>query len=220
MLRMGRSSKTNQAEQEKEKAYQTAPPQPQTYTPQATETAYRPAVEPPQPPRALTESESLARDIKDGTLSGYVGNGTLMTGEATFRGMLRVDGHLTGRVHSEDGTLIVGTGGQVDADVEVAIAVINGTINGDIIASKRLELGRAAHVNGNIQTPALVVEGGAIFEGSCRMIQLKAALEKQQEATLGEGNGKADSVEERSETEDVEETDTPSDFLNVAGAAG
>ncbi|HKC65007.1 MAG TPA: polymer-forming cytoskeletal protein, partial [Pyrinomonadaceae bacterium] len=130
---------------------------------------------------AVTESESLARDIKEGLLSGFVGNGTSLTGEANFKGMLRVDGHLSGQVKSEGGTLIVGNNGQVDADIEVAVATIHGSVNGDIIASQRLELGRAAKVNGNIQTPSLVIEQGAVFEGSCKMVQLKAAAEKQRE---------------------------------------
>jgi cytoskeletal protein CcmA (bactofilin family) len=121
--------------------------------------------------RAVTESESLARDIKEGTLTGFVGNGTTLTGEASFRGMLRVDGGLSGRVSSADGTLIVSTNGRVDANVEVAVAQIYGTVNGDITATKRIEMGRVAKVTGNIQTPALVIEQGAIFEGSCRMSQ-------------------------------------------------
>ncbi|HYN83972.1 MAG TPA: polymer-forming cytoskeletal protein [Pyrinomonadaceae bacterium] len=133
--------------------------------------------------RAVTESESLARDIKEGTLSGFVGNGTTLTGEANFKGMLRVDGHLSGRVSSSDGTLIVSNNGQVDANVEVAVAQIYGTVNGDIIASKRIEMGRVAKVNGNIQTPALVIEQGAIFEGSCRMVQLREAQDKQPTGT-------------------------------------
>jgi cytoskeletal protein CcmA (bactofilin family) len=123
--------------------------------------------------RAVTESESLARDIKEGTLTGFVGNGTSLTGEANFKGMLRVDGALSGRVSSADGTLIVSTNGRVDANVEVAVAQIFGTVNGDIVASKRIEMGRVAKVTGNIQTPALVIENGAIFEGSCRMAQAK-----------------------------------------------
>src|SRR5947209_16002113 len=115
--------------------------------------------------RAVTESESLARDIKEGTLTGFVGNGTTLTGEASFKGMLRVDGALSGRVSSADGTLIISTNGRVDANVEVAIAQIYGTVNGDITASKRIEMGRVAKVTGNIQTPALIIENGAIFEG-------------------------------------------------------
>jgi cytoskeletal protein CcmA (bactofilin family) len=89
--------------------------------------------------------------------------------------MLRVDGHLSGRVSSQDGTLIVSSGGQVDADIEVSVAQIYGTVNGDVTASKRIELGRVARVTGNIQTPALVIEQGAIFEGSCRMQQVRDA---------------------------------------------
>src|SRR5215207_5452198 len=133
--------------------------------------------------RAVTESESLARDIKEGTLTGFVGNGTTLTGEANFKGMLRVDGGLSGRVSSADGTLIVSTNGRVDANVEVAVAQIYGTVNGDITASKRIEMGRVAKVTGNIQTPALVIEQGALFEGSCRMVQLKEQAESAAAAT-------------------------------------
>jgi cytoskeletal protein CcmA (bactofilin family) len=125
--------------------------------------------------KALTESETLARDIKEGTLSGFVGGGTVVTGEANFKAMMRVDGHLSGRISSTSGTLIVGANGKVDANIEVAVAVIHGSINGDIIATQRLELGRAAKVNGNIQTPSLVIEQGAVFEGSCKMVQMSAA---------------------------------------------
>lgn len=132
----------------------------------------------PNASRAVTESESLAREIKDGTLTGFVGNGTSLTGEASFKGMLRVDGHLSGRVSSSDGTLIVSTNGQVDANVEVAVAQIYGTVNGDIIASKRIEMGRVAKVTGNVQTPALVIENGALFEGSCRMMQQREELDR------------------------------------------
>src|SRR5918912_1085156 len=148
-----------------------------TPAPTATE-AYQQSVHTQTTSRAVTESESLARDIKEGTLTGFVGNGTTLTGEASFKGMLRVDGALSGRVSSSDGTLIVSTNGQVDANVEVAVAQIYGTVNGDIIATKRIEMGRVAKVNGNIQTPALVIENGALFEGSCRMVAQRDAAEK------------------------------------------
>lgn len=185
MLRMGKNPKADQGDSENTMDSKATP----QYNPSPSYQS-QPYAEPPQPykpsveaastnssPRAVTESESLARDIKEGTLSGFVGNGTVLTGEATFKAMLRVDGHLSGRVSSDSGTLIVGNNGQVDADVQVAVAVIHGTVNGDIVASQRLELGRAAKVNGNIQTPSLVIEQGALFEGSCRMVQVKNALE-------------------------------------------
>ena len=127
--------------------------------------------------RVVSDSESIARDIKEGRLSGFVGHGTTLTGETNFQMMLRVDGHLVGSVTSESGTLIVGTNGVVDANVSVASAMINGTVNGDIVATERLQLGRTAKVVGNIETPRLVLEDGAILEGGCTMIKARDAQE-------------------------------------------
>jgi cytoskeletal protein CcmA (bactofilin family) len=150
-----------------------------SYSPyQSSETYTRPPTDTAATPKALTESETIAREIKDGSLSGFVGSGTVITGESSFKSLLRVDGRFSGRINSTTGTLIVGAGGQVDANIEVAVATIHGVVNGDIIAGQRIELGRAAKLNGNITTPSLVIEQGALFEGSCKMVQPKAVAEK------------------------------------------
>ncbi|MGA9994350.1 MAG: polymer-forming cytoskeletal protein [Pyrinomonadaceae bacterium] len=199
MLRMGKNPKDQQGgEHTTDNPAAPQSTQYNNYAPyQGNDIGTRPAGETSSVSRAVSESENLARDIKDGILSGFVGNGTTLTGEATFKGMLRVDGHLSGRVSSDGGTLIVGNNGQVDANIEVAVATIHGTVNGDIIASQRLELGRAAKVNGNIQTPSLVIEQGATFEGSCKMVQLRAAQDKQQgREAKSKDNGAADTKAE------------------------
>ncbi|HBR56504.1 MAG TPA: hypothetical protein DEA22_03395 [Blastocatellia bacterium] len=133
----------------------------------------------PSSSRAITDSESMARDIKEGRLSGFVGHGTVLSGETNFQAMLRVDGHLVGSVSSDSGTLIVGSNGQVDANIAVSAAMINGVVNGDIVASERIQLGRTARVVGNIQTPRIIIEDGAILEGSCAMVKAREAIEKQ-----------------------------------------
>jgi cytoskeletal protein CcmA (bactofilin family) len=196
---MGKNPKTDQTDSEHATdnpatQYNTAQQNYQPYqnqNAQPAEQLYRPQAESASASRPVTESESLARDIKDGILSGFVGNGTTLTGEASFKGMLRVDGHLSGQVNSDGGTLIVGNNGQVDANIAVAVATIHGTVNGNIIASQRLELGRAAKVKGDIETPSLVIEQGAVFEGSCRMVQSREAQDKK---ALGArpGNGVLD----------------------------
>lgn len=174
MLRIGKNPKESGEETSTEKQEATPYNTPKTFS------SYQGATTEPRPqpehtsstPRALTESESLARDMKEGNLSGFVGSGTVVTGEANFKALMRVDGHLSGRITSSTGTLIVGANGKVDANIEVAIAQIHGTVNGDIIATQRLELGRAAKLNGNIQTASLVIEPGALFEGTCKMIKM------------------------------------------------
>jgi cytoskeletal protein CcmA (bactofilin family) len=206
MLRIGKNPKDQQddehtSDKQDASAYNT----PRTYPAyQGTNTETKPAAESSSiSAKAMTESETLARDIKEGTLSGFVGNGTSLTGEATFKAMLRVDGHLSGRVSSGSGTLIVGANGKVDANIEVAVAVIHGTINGDIIATQRLELGRAAKVNGNIQTPSLVIEQGGIFEGSCKMLQMSAAADKNKNQPLDASSMKPITADGSTKTPDA-----------------
>jgi cytoskeletal protein CcmA (bactofilin family) len=100
---------------------------------------------------------------------GFVGDVVNFSGEVSFRSMLRIDGHFSGNVTSQDGTLIVSTGAEVTkAVIKVAVAKINGTVEGNILASKQLVLGRTANVKGMLTAPALVVEEGAMFNGSCR----------------------------------------------------
>ena len=168
MIRMGRGRS------EDESASDT-----QQQTP--AEPAYRYAGEPQtgMSRGAISESDSMARDIKEGRLSGFVGHGTTLTGETEFHAMLRVDGHLIGTVTSEAGTLIIGTNGQVDANVSVAAAMVNGAVNGDIIATEKLQLGRTARVMGNIQSPRLIIEEGAILEGSCSMLKARETQEEE-----------------------------------------
>ena len=181
MLRIGKNPNENeQPDKQEGSAYGTAP---RTHTPPyQADTQPRPSSDAAGSSRALTESESLARDIKEGTLSGFVGSGTSFTGEATFKAMMRIDGSLSGRISSSSGTLVIGTNGKVDANIEVAVATVHGTVNGDIIASQRLEHGRSAKVNGNIQAPSLIIEQGAIFEGSCKMTQANATADQKKGA--------------------------------------
>ncbi len=114
------------------------------------------------------ESRQRISAPKDNWL-GFVGDVLKFTGEVRFKSMLRIDGNFSGRVTSPDGTLIVSSGARVtQAVINVAVAKINGTVEGDIKASKELVLGRTASVIGNVSAPALVVEEGALFNGVCR----------------------------------------------------
>ncbi len=100
---------------------------------------------------------------------GFVGDVLNFKGEVVFKSMLRIDGDFSGRVTSTDGTLIVSSGARVtQAVINVAVAKIHGTVEGDISASKELVLGRTASVIGNVKAPALVVEEGALLNGVCR----------------------------------------------------
>lgn len=123
--------------------------------------------------RAVVKTEERGQRIntqKDNWL-GFVGDVLRFRGEVSFKSMLRIDGNFSGHVTSSDGTLIVSNGAHVtEAVINVAVARINGVVEGDINASKELVLGRTACVTGKLTAPALVIEEGARFNGTCRRI--------------------------------------------------
>ena len=125
----------------------------------------------------------------DGIISGLLGaSGSTLTlkqrsrnnsddlapeldGEITFKDMLRINGFVAGKIFSYKGTLIVDNSARVDANIDVAVCIVSGTVNGDVVAQKRVELGPAAVINGNISTGSLAMRPGAVFTGNCRMIK-------------------------------------------------
>jgi cytoskeletal protein CcmA (bactofilin family) len=111
---------------------------------------------------------SLAVRQKSG--SG-IANGPELSGEISFRDLVRINGHIAGTVYSQRGTLIVDNTARVDANVEVAVAVVNGTIHGDIVAHQKVEIGPGAKIYGNIWTRSIAIRDGALFEGVCNMIE-------------------------------------------------
>jgi cytoskeletal protein CcmA (bactofilin family) len=123
----------------------------------------------------------------DGVITGQLGaNGSALSirqrprtlesipelnGEISFKDMLRVNGHIAGKVFSFKGTLIVDGSATVDASIDVAVAVIGGTVNGDVTGHERVELGPGAVINGNISTRSIAMKPGAVFHGDCRMLK-------------------------------------------------
>jgi cytoskeletal protein CcmA (bactofilin family) len=94
-----------------------------------------------------------------------------LDGELSFKDMLRVNGHIAGKVFSYKGTLFVDVSARVDADVDVKVCVVSGIVNGDVLAHERVELGSSAIINGNIATRAITMKPGAVFHGDCRMLK-------------------------------------------------
>ena len=105
---------------------------------------------------------------KQNDLNGFLDTGSHVEGELRFETSFRVDGKFTGKVNTA-GDLIVGEGGEVDGDVRVGQVFISGTVRGTIRAAKKIQISSKGKVFAEIDTPALVIEDGAFFEGRCIM---------------------------------------------------
>lgn len=93
-------------------------------------------------------------------------------GKLTFEGVVQINGKFRGEIFS-NGLLIVGEGGEVDANIDVGGVIISGTVRGTVLAKQKIEMLPPARVFGDINSPALVVSEGAVYEGRCSMGQPK-----------------------------------------------
>lgn len=113
--------------------------------------------------------------LKQKTASSFAA-GPELSGEISFRDMLRVNGHIAGTVYSKIGTLIVDNSATVQANIEVGVAIVSGTVHGDIVARDRVEIGPTAKIHGNIWTRSISIKDGAVFDGICTMLEEKLGL--------------------------------------------
>ena len=105
---------------------------------------------------------------KQGDLNGFLDNGSHLQGELRFDASFRVDGKLTGTVRSE-GDLIVGDSGEIEGEISVGQIFVSGTVKGTIRALRRIQIAPHGKVFAELDTPSLVIEDGATFEGRCSM---------------------------------------------------
>lgn len=98
----------------------------------------------------------------------FLGIGTEFKGKVVFQGTLRIDGKVEGEVDGDD-TLLIGESGVVNGIIRASNIQISGKVKGDIRASEKLTLKKGCEVRGTILSKAIIVEEGAIFNGTCRM---------------------------------------------------
>ncbi|MBI2204790.1 MAG: polymer-forming cytoskeletal protein [Candidatus Rokubacteria bacterium] len=115
---------------------------------------------------------SGSKTPRPGDLTAFVDEGSEIEGRYSFRGTAMLNGRFTGEITTTD-TLIVGDKGVVKATIRAGTVIVNGEVTGEITATRRLELRATARVTGEIDTPALIIDDGARFEGRCRMTPAK-----------------------------------------------
>ena len=101
-------------------------------------------------------------------VSGFLDQGTSVTGELQFSGTLRIDGEFHGSITTKD-KLIVGERAQVHADIKAGEVEVYGSISGTLESNRRVEVHPTGSIKGDVRTPELVIEAGGILDGNSRM---------------------------------------------------
>jgi cytoskeletal protein CcmA (bactofilin family) len=101
-------------------------------------------------------------------LNGFIDSGCTIRGELEFSSSFRIDGRVEGVIRSE-AELVIGEGGTVEGEIQVARCLVGGQVRGSITASATVVLHASARVWADVHAPALVMEEGAFLEGNVNM---------------------------------------------------
>ncbi len=106
--------------------------------------------------------------MAQGEQTGIIGKGIVIRGNLTGGGDLIIEGRVEGQISLKNHLTIEGTG-RVQADIRAEELTINGEASGNIDASGRVAINTSAKVAGDIKAPRVVIEDGAVFNGSIEM---------------------------------------------------
>jgi cytoskeletal protein CcmA (bactofilin family) len=116
---------------------------------------------------ALTWFDRKNQD--SGEWSGFLEKGVRFEGKLEVGGTFRLDAAVKGTLVSAE-TLILGENSAVEGQIDGNFVIIGGRFDGVIQARGKVEIQTKAIVTGEIHTPCLIIEPGAVFEGSCHML--------------------------------------------------
>jgi len=129
-----------------------------------------------KPSTPLLRREEEFVSTRPGDMHTLLGKGSEFEGKLSFEGQVRIDGKFSGQIFTKD-TLVIGDGAKVNAEIAAGTVIINGQVEGNVRAALMVEIHQPARVKGNLETPALSMDKGVIFEGSLKMENLgKPAL--------------------------------------------
>jgi cytoskeletal protein CcmA (bactofilin family) len=115
--------------------------------------------------------DKLAKKSNDkpcNTIDTLIGVQTEIRGDLTFSGGLRIDGKVRGNVSArgeDNSTLVLSENAEVAGDVTVPHMIVNGRIQGNVIASERLELQPRAEIMGDVTYKVIEIAAGAVVNG-------------------------------------------------------
>jgi len=105
---------------------------------------------------------------KHDDITVILGEGSKLTGKFEFEGVSRIDGDFNGEIESSN-TLVIGESAKVKATIKVGKLILEGKVEGDIFAKTEILIHPSGKLYGNIETPALIIEKGGVFEGNSKM---------------------------------------------------
>ena len=125
-----------------------------------------PSAAEPTPVRATQVVPAAPATESPGGEVATIGKSVVVKGELSGSEDLYVDGEVEGSISLRGQSLVVGPNGRVRANIEARVVVVLGKVDGNIMASDRVDLRQSASLTGDMTTARVAIEDGAYFKGT------------------------------------------------------
>ncbi len=114
----------------------------------------------------------MANQNQTGTLYNALTSGSKVIGTIIADSDIRIDGQVEGDLQCK-GKVVIGKSGIVKGTINCQNAEIHGKVDGKTTVLETLSLRQTSKIDGEVKTRTLIVEPGAIFNGTCAMGEKK-----------------------------------------------
>ena len=115
----------------------------------------------------------------------FIQKGCEFEGTLVLDKSIRIEGEFRGAIESSE-TVVVDAEAAVEARIRARTVVVHGAVVGNLEASREVVLHPSCRLHGDVETPSLVVERGAFFNGTTRMFRPEQIVRARADA---EANG-------------------------------
>ena len=109
-------------------------------------------------------------------IKSLIASGTVITGDIAFADGLRVDGNILGNLTASKDTpslLVISETAIIMGEIRADHVIINGAVQGQIVAAELLELQPKAKIEGDVSYKALEMHQGAVISGQLKPLAMQ-----------------------------------------------
>ena len=135
----------------------------------------------PAPVQVRTPEPSIARTepIRQEKAVVNIGKSVIIKGELSGSEDLTIEGQVEGKIELRQNVLTIGPNAKIKAQVAAKTIVVEGSVQGNVMATERIEIRDKGSVEGDLASPRVAIADGAHFRGSIDMQQGRAAADRQ-----------------------------------------
>jgi len=139
-----------------------------------------------------SKDNQVITSFAEETVVATLGASVEINGDLRGHEDIRIEGLVEGSVNFSNHTVIIGAQGHIQADIYANVVIVEGEVHGNVYGSEKVVVKPCGNVLGDIKSPRVSLEDGAIFKGR---IEMEAIPYIERNVDRGDRNHSSESIQ-------------------------